>query len=192
MDLKNGDGGTVYIKRQWRREFWIPRPGDIWHGVRLQSSPIHEWRGLRILQAAGFHVSEPLAVFWRGWGLARGAVVTRSVPGQHSLADMIASGVLEQMEPRKRESLVEAAAKIVARMNRARIAWRSMKPKHFYPEELGPRTWRIWLIDCEDVFQRASRRECDRQWRMYLQSLGKRAPELRDAFFAAYDSALKV
>src|SRR5205085_9853670 len=117
---------------QWSRDRWLPRPTDIRHRIGLQCSPIHEWRGLRMLQAAGFHVSEPLAVFWRGWGFSRGAVVTRAVPPAHSMADMLLSGELEQMDAAKRASLIDAAAKVVARLHRARISWRSMKAKHFY------------------------------------------------------------
>jgi hypothetical protein len=58
----------------------------------------------------------------------------------------------------------EAATKVVARLHRARISWRSMKAKHFYPEDIGGNRWRIWLIDCEGVYRWASRRDCEREW----------------------------
>ena len=140
----------------WTR---IPRPTDIRHRIGLQCTPIHEWRGLRILQNAGFNVSEPLAVFWKGWGLSRGAVVTRAVPPAWSMADMLLRGELQAMDAKRRNSLIDAAANVVARLHRARISWRSMKAKHFYPEELSDGTWRIWLIDCEGVDRWASRRD---------------------------------
>lgn len=190
LELKTAaDRTAVYIKRQWGRDRWFPRPTDIRHRIGLQCSPVHEWRGLRMLQAAGFHVSEPLALFWSGWGFSRGAVITQAVPPARSMADMLLSGELEKMDGSKRDSLIDAAAKIVARLHRARISWRSMKAKHFYPEELGGNRWRIWLIDCEGVYRWASRRDCDREWRTYLRYFTSRAPGLQDSFLAAYELA---
>lgn len=193
IDLKDSAGTTaVYIKRQWSRDRWLPRPTDIRHRIGLQCSPIHEWRGLRTLRAAGFQVSEPLAVFWRGWGFSRGAVVTRAVPPAHSMADMLLSGELEQMESAKRDSLIAAATKVVAKLHRSRISWRSMKAKHFYPEELSRGRWRIWLIDCEGVYRWASRRDCEREWKTYLRYFTSRAPALKDAFLDTYRLALSI
>jgi hypothetical protein len=180
---------TVYIKRQWRRERWLPRPTDIRHRINLQCSPVHEWRGLRVLQQAGFDVSEPLALFWSGWGLARGAVVTRAVPPQLSMVDRLLSGEMLEMSRDRRHALIDAAVNVVVRLRDARISWRSMKAKHFYPEELGDGRWRIWLIDCEGVSQWSSRRDCEREWQTYLKSFTKHAPELQKDFLSAYARA---
>ncbi len=193
VDLQGSAGEqSVYIKRQWCRERWLPRPTDIRHRIRIQCSPIHEWRGLRMLQAAGFHVAEPLAVFWSGWGFSRGAVVTRAVPPARSMSDLLHSGQIQQMDCAKRDSLIEAATDVVARLRAARISWRSMKAKHFYPEDLGGNRWRIWLIDCEGAYRWASRRDCEREWNTYLQYFASHAPALQDAFLDAYSLALKA
>ena len=193
VELKDLAGTTaVYIKRQWNRDSWLPRPTDIRHRIGLLCSPVHEWRGLRTLQQAGFHVSEPLALFWRGWGFSRGAVMTRAVPPTRSMADMLLSGELQDMDATKRDSLIKAATKVVARLHQARISWRSMKAKHFYPEDLGGDRWRIWLIDCEGVYRWASRRDCEREWRTYLRYFTTRAPALRDSFLEAYSLAIGV
>ena len=193
FDLNGPEGVTrVYIKRQWRRERWLPRPTDIRHRIAVKCSPIHEWRGLRILQNAGFFAAEPLALFWRGWGFSRGAVVTRAVPPRVSLADLILSGEFEAMAPERRNPMIEAAANVIARLHRTHISWRSMKAKHFYPEEIAPGTWRIWLIDCEGVCRRATRRDCQREWRAFLKYIAARAPALREAFLAAYSLSLNV
>jgi hypothetical protein len=193
LDLQGPNGATpVYIKRQWRRERWIPRPTDIRHRIGLQCSPVHEWRGLRILQDAGFHVSAPLALFYRGWGFVRGAVVTRAVPPSVSMADLLLSGELQAMDIERRDSLIEEAAGVAARLHRARIAWRSMKAKHFYPEELSRGKWRIWLIDCEGVYRWASRRDCQREWNTYLRYFTAHTPALREIFSSAYGLALSA
>lgn len=194
VELQDTSGSTtcVYIKRQWKRERWLPRPTDIRHRIGVQCSPIHEWRGLRLLQSGGFNVSEPLAVFWRGLGFSRGAVVTRAVPPTRSMADMLLSGELQQLEPAKRDALIAAATTVVAKLHRARISWRSMKAKHFYPEEQSNNRWRIWLIDCEGVYRWATRRDCEREWRTYLRYFTERAPTFEDDFLAAYRSALTL
>lgn len=191
LELKSPAGATtVYIKRQWKVERWIPRPTDLRHRIGVFCSPIHEWRGLKTLQTAGFQVAEPLALFWRGWGFAHGAIVTRAVPPMRSMADMLHSGEFEQMDDAKRESLVAAATKIVARLHKERISWRSMKAKHFYPEDLGAHCWRIWLIDCEGVYRWATRRDCEREWRTYLEPFISYAPALQSEFVDAYRIAL--
>jgi hypothetical protein len=192
LNLNDAAGTALYIKRQWKAERWFPRPTDLRHRISIFCAPIHEWRGLHMLQDAGCHVSPPLAVFWRGWGFSRGAIVTRAVPPMRSMADMLLRGEFERMDAAKRDSLIEAAAKVIARLHRARISWRSMKAKHFYPEDLGGNRWRIWLIDCEGVYRWASRRDCEREWRTYLKYFSARTPSLSKAFLAAYSVALSV
>jgi hypothetical protein len=108
------------------------------------------------------------------------------------MSDILHSGELEQMDSVKRNSLIEAATKVVARLHRARISWRSMKAKHFYPEDLGGNRWRIWLIDCEGIYRWASRRDCEREWQTYLRYFASHAPALQDAFLDAYSLALNV
>jgi hypothetical protein len=189
MQLQGDDGPCVYIKRQWQRERVIPRLTDVRHRIAIQSDPIHEWKGLRVLQQAGFHVAEPLALFWRGWGFSRAAVVTRAVPPAISMADMLQTGELEKMEASRRDALIKAATEVVAKLHREKISWRSMKAKHFYPEELPNGEWRIWLIDCEGVYRWASRRDCRRQWRNYLEYFERRLPGIQQKFLAAYGAA---
>jgi hypothetical protein len=193
VDL-NGSAGIerVYIKRQWRMSRWIPRLTDILHRTRIRCAPIHEWHGLHILQHAGFHVSEPLALFWRGWGFSRGAIITRAVPPQYSLADMLTRGDLQSMSAERWESLILAVANVIARMHRARISWRSMKAKHFYPEEVAQGEWRIWLIDCEGVSRRSTPRDRWGEWRQFLRYIGARAPRMQDSLIGAYNVALSV
>jgi hypothetical protein len=193
LDLKSRVGATtVYIKRQWKLERWVPRPTDIRHRIGVFCSPIHEWRGLQTLQSAGFHVAEPLALFWGGWGFAHGAIVTRAVPPARSMSDMLHSGEIERLDAANRQALIAAATKIVARLHKARISWRSMKAKHFYPEDMGRNRWRIWLIDCEGVYRWATRRDCEREWRTYLQPFISHGPALQNAFLDAYRTALAI
>jgi hypothetical protein len=192
LDIAASTGSYhVYIKRQWRRERLLPRLTEIRHRIAIKCTPIHEWRGLQIMQQAGLHVSEPLALFWRGWGFSSGAVVTRAVPVNRSLADLINSGEVARMAPGRRAALIDAAVHTVARIEQARLTWRSMKAKHFYPEETD-NGWRIWLIDCEGVSDRGSRSDRKRQWNAFLQYITARMPELKDAFLKAYSIGLSA
>jgi hypothetical protein len=192
LQLKSPSGDVrVYIKRQWRRERLLPRPTDLRHRINVKCSPVHEWHGLRLMQRSGFDVSEPLAIFWHGWGFSRGAVVTRAVPPSRSLRDMICSGEFEAMDRGRRESLARAAADVVVRLHERRMSWRSMKVKHFYPEEVAPNSWRMWLIDCEGVYRWASRRDRRREWTTFLNFITQRAPALREAFCGAYEQAAR-
>jgi hypothetical protein len=62
------------------------------------------------------------------------------------------------------------------------MCWRSMKAKHFYPERLPSGQWRIWLIDCEGVHRRPSRREYERERLQFLASLAEISPALLREF----------
>jgi hypothetical protein len=67
-----------------------------------------------------------------------------------------------------------------------------MKSKHFYPEETAPANWRIWLIDCEGVYTRATRRDCQREWGVFLKFITPPMLELRKTFLAAYAASLNL
>jgi len=185
-----GGPTTVYIKRQWRRERSLPRPTDFLHRINLFCSPIHEWRGLQILEDIGMNVSQPLGVFWRGWGLAQGAIVTRSLPVELSMADLLLAGKLLEMPTERLNSLIEAAVDVVVRLQWHGISWRSMKAKHFYPEAMRDGSWRIWLIDCEGVSRWATRRDYKRQWNGFVETLTQHSPSLRKPLLAAYGRAM--
>jgi hypothetical protein len=101
-------------------------------------------------------------------------------------------GELDAMAPERRTSLIEEAANVIARLHRLRMSWRSMKAKHFYPEETAPGTWRIWLIDCEGVSTWASRRDSRREWAEFLRFVTPRMLELRKTFLAAYSAGLNL
>lgn len=168
-----GGSDFLYIKRQTRRTRLVPRWTDLRRGVGLWSSPMCEWRGLHLLRSAGFDAAEPLGLFWSGRGWSQAAIVTRAVPPRLSLTDMILEGVITSFTAEERTSLVDAVWRVIAQLSNARLAWRSMKPKHFYPQPLGNRSWKMWLIDCEGVHARASSRDLHR---------------CRENFFASLDS----
>jgi hypothetical protein len=190
LQLEGPSGpATVYMKRQWGRDRSLPRLTDLRHRTAVKSSPVHEWHGLRTLQNAGFNVSEPLALFWRGWGFSHAAVVTRAVPPPVSIADMLVSGEFARMNSAQRDALMNAAMDVVVRLERARISWRSMKTKHFYPEEIAPSQWRMWLLDCEGVCFPCTRRDSEREWRSFMRFIRKDAPTFENMFLEAYRRA---
>lgn len=141
-----------------------------------------------MLEKAGFHVSRPLALFYRGWGLVRGAIITQAVPPNVSMADLLLSGDLGAMESPRLHSLVTAAARVAARLHQSQLSWRSMKAKHFYPEELPNGKWRIWLIDCEGAYRNATQRDCEREWNVFLRYFATHTPSLGRQLTLAYRS----
>ena len=46
-----------------------------------------------------------------------------------------------------------------------------MKAKHIYPQQVANGDWRIWLIDCEGVRRRPTRRQRHRDRRLLLRSI---------------------
>ena len=137
-----------------------------------------------MLQDFGLAVSQPLAVFWQGWGVRRGAVVTQAVPPKYSLADLIVRGDYDRLTAECRRSLIHAALEVIERFQKSGLAWRSMKPKHFYPEQLPGNQWRVWLIDCEGIYRSMHGRDLHRGWRDFLRSSAGLSPTFHEAVVA--------
>lgn len=161
----------LYIKRQWRITRWVPRWTDLRRGVGLLSSPVCEWRGIHMMRSAGLNVPEPLALFWQGRGWSRAAVVIKAVPPVESLADMIERGDIAELSARDTAGLVDTIVAVFAKLDESQLAWRSMKAKHFYPEQLPNGAWSIWLIDCEGVHRSRLRKDRERGRRSFVNSL---------------------
>lgn len=165
-NLQNADDAqTVYIKRQWRRERWLPRWPDLRNGTAFLGMPAREWRGLSLLRSIGLDTAEPLAFYSAGWLSHRTAVVTRAVPVEKDLLELVDDGTIDGLRRDDRLRLAESIAEIMNRIHAAGMAWRSLEPKHLFPSREPDGRWRVWLIDCEGVRLRARRRHVleDRQ-----------------------------
>jgi len=155
--LQDGDRPVrVYIKKQWRRSRWIPRMPDLRAGKAFWSYPLCEWRGLLRFREIGLETAEPLALFRHPWHPCLAAVVTQAVPCPKSLRLMVDDGTIASLDTAARATLADAIATIVHRIHDARLGWRSMDIKHFYPARRDDGSWRIWLIDAEGVHGRAT------------------------------------
>jgi hypothetical protein len=161
----------LYIKRQWRITRWVPRWTDLRRGVGLLSSPVCEWQGIHLMRSAGLAAPEPLALFWQGRGWSRAAVVIKAVPPDESLADLIEHGAIARLSSQELTCLIDDIVAVFTRLDEAKLAWRSMKAKHFYPERLASGDWRIWLIDCEGAHRSTLPRDRQRGRTSFLNSL---------------------
>lgn len=149
----NEGAATVraYVKKQWCRERLIPRMAEFRDETVFLTQPAREWRHLGLLRSLGLDTAEPLGLFSNGWLGGQAAIVTRAVPPEQSLETLATSGKLVQIGTLARIGLAQALARVVDTLRGARLSWRSMKPKHFYPMQTAESGWRIWLIDCEGL-----------------------------------------
>jgi hypothetical protein len=147
----NEKTSRIYIKKQWKPARLIPRMHTIRAGRVLWSYPYREWRGILRFLDIGLDPAEPLAFFRHRWNPFRAAVITRAVPPEMNLNEMITNGKLEKLDSGALTSLGEAVVSVIERIHNAGLSWRSMDIKHFYPAQQDDGSWRIWLIDCEGV-----------------------------------------
>ena len=166
-----GSSFQIYIKRQWRRERFLPRWTDIRRGG--MSSPVAEWRGLMHIRAAGILAAEPLALFRRSRISTHSAIVTLAVPAKHSLNEMLDLGLVRSLPAGAAYYLVQAIVQTIGQLQSAGFGWRSMKAKHLYPEPTGECTWCIWLIDCEGIYPNASLHDQTKDRARFISSLHK-------------------
>ncbi|NQU25615.1 MAG: hypothetical protein HQ567_30380 [Candidatus Nealsonbacteria bacterium] len=166
-----GGRQRVFIKKQWRRSRVVPRWPDLIHGTAFHTWPVCEWRGLQQFRRIGLDTAEPLAVFYNAWTSCRSAVVTAAVPVEKSLHELIDDGTVGRMDSAARTMLVDAICVVIERIHDARLAWRSMKTKHFFPRRQDDGSWRIWLIDCEGVHGRVTNHYVGRNRQEFLGTL---------------------
>jgi Lipopolysaccharide kinase (Kdo/WaaP) family len=144
----------VYIKLQLGRIRWYPRFREMFDGTSWLTLPEREWRGLHWLRALGLSAAQPLALFAERLPSRRSAVLLRAVPPPLSLHDMLAKGSLAELPANELAALGSAIAGVHQRIVSAGYFWKSIEPKHLYPERTGRESWRLWLIDCESVQRR--------------------------------------
>ena len=174
ITVRDGEENVrIYIKRQWRHARIVPRMHTILAGKALASYPLREWRGLHALSALGLDTAEPLALFRHPLHPFRAAVVTRAVPGKQPLNQLLANDFLSDIGHKAMIALARELVRIIDRIHHAGIGWRSMDIKHFYPVQQEDGSWRIWLIDCEGVFQPAKERHIERERRSVLRAIHK-------------------
>ncbi len=163
----------VFIKKQWKHSRLIPRMHAFLSGKAFWSYPLREWHGLLHLRSLGIDTAKPLAIFRHRWHPYRAAVITLAVPGQLNLSQMINNGSLAALNNSSRASLVDAIVSVIERIHDAGLGWRSMSIKHFYPALQDNGSWRIWLIDCEGVFNPVKPHHIERERRSVLKSIRK-------------------
>lgn len=169
----HGDGISqrVFIKKQWRHERWIPRWNELRDGSAFLAMPVREWRGLHLLRSIGLDAAEPLALFTDGRFSARSAIVTCAVPAEWDLLEMIEAGHLDRLPAADQQALARQIAVVIQRIHGAGFGWRSLKPKHLFPQQQSDGQWRIWLIDCETVQTRPTPKQALRERRHFLKEL---------------------
>ena len=182
--LREGAEEVVFIKRQWRRDRWLPRPTDIRRGMAFRSVPFCEWRGLTALRGIGVDAAEPLALFQAQWSV-RSAVVTRAVVGTSSLTELLRNEMTLHHDAIAK--LSESALHVIHRIQDSGYAWLSMKAKHFYPSPLLNGRFAMSVIDCEGVYPHASSREQGRDYSAFVRSVPKTEAGAR--FLAALSKA---
>lgn len=156
---ERGQTQVVYIKKQWRRDRWLPRWPDLKDGTTWMTMPEREWRGLALLRAIGLDTAEPLALFTAGRFSARTAIITQAAPPARDLLEMVENRELDTLSSTARQALAREMAMISNRIRDAGMSWRSLEPKHMFPRREPDGRWRIWLIDCEGVRTRATARQ---------------------------------
>lgn len=178
----------VFVKRQWRRGRLLPRLSDLLSLHPYPSDPVHEWQGLQRLRAVGLLAAEPLALFWCPFS-TRSAVVVREVPAPASLRDLLQSGALYALPPKRLDAVTAAIDQTLRRLRQARLGWRSLMAKHIYPEMLPDGSVRLWLIDCEGVYRVRTRRAHQRDEARFLDSVRK--ADAGEAFAARIERLLE-
>ena len=171
-------GSTLFLKRQWAWDRRLPRWSDWRDGVAGDPDPVREARGLTLLHELGLSVPAPLRLLRDPQpGSPRAALLMSAVPAPGSLAEWLASGEVRRLSLLDRRRLVVAIAGVAGLIHQHGLRWRSMKAKHLYPEATGQGDWRIWLIDCEGVRPRATRRQQRRDRRVLLRSIAGNGDE---------------
>ncbi len=167
VNLYRADGRRVeaFVKLNWGRRRVIPRMTDLKTGQLFQGMAAREWRGIEAFRSLGLLVPERLALLQRGWLWFQEAVIIRRVPPRFSLHEMLRNGEWDGLPQADQKALMESLVDVMRRIHRAGLGWRGTCTRHFFPERTANGSWQSWLIDCEGVHARVSRRGIARDYR---------------------------
>ncbi len=155
--LKQGKGTTVtllslpagaivvkhYRTTSWRR----------WADTVLRGSPARRaWRGAQLLQAGGFLVPRPLAVFEK----RTGGVVWESIYVSEALLTQIPLHIYwrtqsSQWPCRHKYTFLRALAEFVRRLHAQGLYLGDLKDENLLVEEAGVSHWQFYLVDLDRV-----------------------------------------
>jgi hypothetical protein len=175
LNLLDQDGNPyrAFAKLNWgRRRLW-PRMTDLRTGQVFLSHPAREWHGLDKLQVLGLAVPERLALFEQGVWRFRSAVIVRAVPPPSSIYEMLCDGSWHALPQADRMAIVDQIVDTLDRIHGGGLGWRGTSTGHFYPERTPTGGWKLWLIDCEGVHTRATRRTGERDFRKIARCLSR-------------------
>jgi len=175
LNLLDQDGNPyrAFAKLNWgRRRLW-PRLTDLRTGQPFSSHPVKEWHGLDKLHSLGLAVPERLALFEEGVWHFRAAVIVRAVPPPRSIYEMLCDGSWHALPQADRMGIVDQIVDTLDRVHAGRLGWRGTSTGHFYPERTPTGGWKLWLIDCEGVHTRATRRTSKRDFRKIARCLSR-------------------
>lgn len=176
--LHDGDQTIrVFIKKQWKHSRLIPQMHTFLSGKAFWSYPLCEWWGLLRFREIGLNTAEPLALYRHHWHPYRAAIITREVPGEVSLFQMIENGMLGHLDASVLTRLGDAIVTVIERIHNSGLCWRSMAIKHFHPTLQEDGSWLIWLIDCEGVHDRATPHYIERERRSVVNQIRKAGRE---------------
>jgi hypothetical protein len=141
----------------------------------------------------GLLAPERLAYSNRGRLRFQEAVIIKRVPPRSSLHDMIQDSQWDQLPADDQRALLECLVETMQQIHRAGLGWRGTCSRHFFPERTAQSGWQCWLIDCEGVHHRATRRDMARDYRKLERGLmisGLKAAALNE-FQTLSQSALR-
>ncbi len=171
--LQDDDGKavSVYFKLSWGRRRWWPRWRDLRSGQVLASLAQREWDGLQLMEQAGIRVPERLAWFEEGLLWKRSAIALRAVPPPASISDLLLDGIWRDMPLNDRQEILGLVLDALNAIEGAGLGWRGASTRHVFPVRASDGRWKIWLIDCEGVYQTRSPAARPRAWHKFLRSL---------------------
>ena len=173
--------GAVVIKhhclRTWRR--W----GDaLWHGSPARRA----WRGAQLLEARGFPVPRPLAVFEKraagtlqeSWYCSEG--LQTQIP-----LDVYWRNRQPQWTRQQRQVFLQSLAQFLRAFHAAGLYAGDMRDANLLVEDDGDAHWKFYLVDLDHVLhdERLSQQRCLKNLVQLERTLGRRARASERLFF---------
>jgi glycosyltransferase involved in cell wall biosynthesis len=173
--------GAVVIKHH-RLHTWR-RSGDaLWHGSPARRA----WRGAQLLQAHGFSVSRPLAVFERR---VAGAVRESWYCSEALLTQVSLDVYWRQQQPhwtrQQRRAFLHSLAEFLRAFHAAGLYAGDMRDANLLVEEKAEGHWRFYLVDLDRVLHsdRLSQRRRLKNLVQLERTLGRRGRTSERVFF---------
>jgi len=142
---------TVCVKRQTGRIPLIPPFSEFKDGIYKKPMPVRECEAIADLEGLGLNLPARLALLHEKGRQFRAALITRTVPAQQSIEQMMQNRSWASLGEEMQSAILDQVIANLHCIHEDGYCWKEVSLEKFYPVLQGNGSWLLWLSDLESA-----------------------------------------